>query len=266
MTPAAVSHQVKALEDHLGVAIFLTDAGQACLPALRAGFAELARAIDAVREHDARGVLVLSVAPVLAAKWLIPRLRSFHAAHPEIDVRLSASLELVDFERDGVDAAVRLGRGRAPGLVADRLFGESVVPMCSPRPLEGPTALETPADLRHHTLLHCEWPGSSAVAPDWDAWLRAMDVTGVDATRGPRFAQPDHAMQAAIEGAGVVLGWRTVGRADLEAGRLVVPFDRELSLDVSFFLVYPEIRRDARKLVAFRRWLLSEAAATSARP
>jgi LysR family transcriptional regulator, glycine cleavage system transcriptional activator len=266
VTPAAVSHQVKALEDHLGVALFrrsgnalfLTDAGQACLPGLRAGFAELARAIDAIREHDARGPLVLSVAPVVAAKWLIPRLRSFHESHPEIDVRLSASLGLADFERDGIDAAIRVGGGRYPGLVADRLFGESVVPMCSPSLLAGPTPLATPGDLRHHTLLHWDWPGSDRVVPDWDAWLRAMNVSGVDATRGPRFAQPDHAMQAAIDGAGVVLGWRTMARDDLAAGRLIVPFDRALPLDVAFHLVYPELRRDAPKLVAFRRWLLRE--------
>lgn len=279
VTPAAVSHQVKALEDHLGVALFrrsgnalfLTDAGQACLPGLRAGFAELVRAIDAVREHDARGSLVLSVAPVFAAKWLIPRLASFQASHPEIDVRLSASLALADLERDGIDAAIRVSRGRHPGLVAERLFGESVAPMCSPALLAGPTPLRDPGDLRHHVLLHWDWPGSDRIAPDWDAWLRATNVSGVDATRGPRFAQPDHAMQAAIEGAGVVLGWRTMAADDLAAGRLVVPFDRALALDVAFHLVYPELRRDAPKLVAFRRWLLREAdsdpgGATSARP
>jgi LysR family glycine cleavage system transcriptional activator len=272
VTPAAVSHQVKALEDHLGVALFhrsgnallLTDAGRACLPGLRAGFAELSRAIDAIRTSDARGSLVLSVAPVVAAKWLIPRLRSFHESHPEIDVRVAASLELADFERDGIDAAIRIGGGRYPGLVADRLFGESVVPMCSPALVEGPTPLREPGDLRHHVLLHWDWPGSDRVVPDWAEWLRAMNVSSVDPTRGPHFAQPDHAMQAAIEGAGVVLGWRAMARGDLDAGRLVVPFDRALALDVAFYLVYPEVRRDAPKLVAFRSWLLREAGAAKA--
>ena len=140
VTAAAVSHQVKALEDYLevrlfrrtGNSLFLTDAGQAFLPGLRAGFAALEHAMNALHEHDLRGAVVLSVAPVFASKWLIPRLEDFHAAHPEIDVRISATLELADFERDGIDAAIRLGRGRYPGLVAHRLFGESVVPMCSP--------------------------------------------------------------------------------------------------------------------------------------
>jgi LysR family glycine cleavage system transcriptional activator len=266
VTPAAVSHQVKALEDYLevqlfrrvGNALFLTDAGQACLPGLRAGFAELFRAIDTLREHDARGPLVLSVAPIFATKWLIPRLGAFQASHPEIDVRISASVALADFERDGIDAAVRVGRGHQPGLVAHRLFGESVVPMCSPKLLAGERGLATPADLRHHVLLHFDWPGSEPVTPDWKTWLRAMQVEGVDPEPGPRFAQTDHAMQAAIEGAGVVLGWRSLAQGDLEAGRLVVPFDLPLPLDVAFSLVYPEFRKDRPKLAAFRDWLLRE--------
>ena len=128
VTPAAVSHQVKALEEYLeaklfrrtGNALLLTDAGQTLLPRLRAGFAELTAAVAELREHGVRGALVLSVAPVFAAKWLIPRLAEFHAANPEIDVRVSATLALADLEREGIDAAIRVGRGRYPGLRADR--------------------------------------------------------------------------------------------------------------------------------------------------
>ena len=173
VTTAAVSHQVKALEDYLevrlfrrtGNSLFLTDAGQAFLPGLRAGFAELERAMNALREHDLRGAFVLSVAPVFATRWLIPRLDGFHGAHPDIDVRISTSLELVDFERDGIDAAIRVGRGRYPGLVAHRLFGESVVPMCSPALLQGEPPLAVPEDLRHHVLLHFDWPAQEQVTP-----------------------------------------------------------------------------------------------------
>jgi len=268
VTPAAVSHQVKALEDHLDVqlfrrvgnALFLTDAGQACLPGLRAGFAELSRAMAALRECDLRGSLVLSVAPVFAAKWLIPRLGRFHTSHPDIDVRISAALALVDFEREGVDAAIRIGRGRYPGLAADRLFGESVVPMCSPALARGAQPLKAPEDLRHHVLLHFEWPGSEPVIPTWEEWLRAMGVEGVDPKPGPRFTQPDYAMQAAIEGAGIVLGWRTLAQADLDAERLVTPFDLPLPMEVAFYLVYPEVAGNRPKLAVFREWMLREAA------
>jgi LysR family glycine cleavage system transcriptional activator len=269
VTVAAVSHQVKILEDYLGTrlfrrsgnSLFLTDAGQAFLPGLRAGFAELERAMDALREHDSRGPLVLSVAPIFATKWLIPRLDGFQAAHPDIDVRISATLELADFERDGVDAAVRAGRGRYPGLVSHRLFGESVVPMCSPALLKGEHALASPANLRHHVLLHFDWPAQEQVTPDWGTWLRSMEVKGIDATRGPRFTQPEHAMQAAIEGAGVVLGWRSLAQADLDSGRLTIPFDLPLQMDVAFYLVYPEASAERPKLARFRDWLLGETVA-----
>src|SRR5499426_410201 len=273
VTVAAVSHQVKTLEDYLeirlfrraGNALLLTDAGQACLPGLRAGFAALERAMDALREHDLRGPFVLSVAPVFATKWLIPRLESFHAAHPDIDVRISATLELADFERDGIDAAVRVGRGRYPGLASHRLFGETVVPMCSPALANGDHPLARPEDLRDHDLLHFDWPAREQVAPDWATWLRAMEVKGVDATRGPRFTQPDHAMQAAIEGAGVVLGWRSLAEADLQSRRLLIPFDLPLPMDVAFYLVYPEASAERAKLATFREWLLKETASLRGR-
>jgi LysR family glycine cleavage system transcriptional activator len=266
VTAAAISHQVKALEDYLDVrlfrrngnSLFLTDAGQTLLPGLRAGFAELERAISALREHDLRGAFVLSVAPVFATKWLIPRLDGFHASHPDIDVRISATLALADFERDGVDAAIRVGRGRYPGLVAHRLFGESVVPMCSPALLKRERPLAVPEDLRHHVLLHFDWPAQEQVTPDWGTWLRSTQVKGIDSTRGPRFTQPDYAMQAAVDGAGVVLGWRSLAQADLDSGRLTIPFDLPLQMDVAFYFVYPERSAERPKLARFREWLLSQ--------
>jgi LysR family glycine cleavage system transcriptional activator len=274
VTAAAVSHQVKTLEDYLAVKLFrrsgnalsLTDAGQAFLPALRAGFAQLERAIDALREHDSRGPLVLSIAPIFATKWLIPRLDGFRAAQPDIDVRLSTAIHLVDFERDGVDAAVRLGRGRYPGLASHRLFGETVVPMCSPALREGAHPLTSPEDLRHHVLLHFDWPAREQVTPDWSAWLRSAAVTGVDTARGPRFTQPDYAMQAAMEGGGVVLGWRSLAQADLEAGRLIIPFDLPLQMDVAFYFVYPEAAEERPKLARFREWLLGQTEASREAP
>ena len=269
VTVAAVSHQVKTLEDYLevrlfrrvGNSLFLTDAGQACLPGLRAGFAELERAMDALRQHDLHGALVLSVAPVFATKWLIPRLDGFHAAHPDIDVRISTTLELAEFERDGIDAAIRAGRGRYPGIASHRLFGESVVPMCSPALLNGEHALVAPEDLRHHVLLHFDWPSQEQVTPGWAAWVKSTGVKDVDATRGPRFTQPDYAMQAAVEGIGVVLGWRSLAQADLDSGRLTIPFDLPLQMDVAFYLVYPEASEHRPKLARFREWLLGQTVA-----
>lgn len=268
VTAAAVSHQVKSLEDYLDVklfrrsgnALYLTDAGQALLPRLHAGFAELERALADLGEHDRAGLFTLSVAPIFASKWLIPRLERFRTAHPEIDVRIAATTELASFRDDGIDAAVRVGRGRYPGLECHRLFGESVVPMCSPRLMRGEHPLLGPDDLRHQVLLHIEWPAREQIIPDWGSWLRAVGLSNVDASRGPQFAQPDHAMQAAAEGAGVVLGWRSLAQSDLEAGRLVIPFDLPLPMDVAFYLVYPAISGERPKLARFRDWLLAETA------
>ena len=266
VTPAAVSHQVKGLEGYLGVKLFrrvgnsllLTDAGQACLPGLSEGFDQLADAIDRQKGHDARGPLHVSVAPAFASKWLVPRLERFDARHPDIDVRISASLEVADLDREGFDAAIRLGRGSYPGLDVHEIFAESVVPMCGPNLLEGLHPLRKAADLRHHVLLHADSLRFDRAAPDWPMWLKAAGATDVDASRGPHFSHPDHAMQGAIDGAGVVLGWRALAAADLAAGRLVIPFDLTLPMELAFFFVCPHVAAERPKIVAFRDWLLEE--------
>jgi LysR family glycine cleavage system transcriptional activator len=131
--------------------------------------------------------------------------------------------------------------------------------MCAPSLLDGSHPLQKPADLRHHVLLHDDSLRFDRAAPDWPTWLRAGEVQGIDASRGPHFSHPDHAMQAAIDGAGVVLGWRTLAAADLAAGRLVIPFDLTLPMDLAFFFVCPRVASERPKLVAFRDWLLAEA-------
>ncbi len=270
VTPAAVSHQVKGLEDILGLRLFLrlprglllTDAGQQLLPDLRDCFARIDRAMERVREIDERGPLTISVAPAFASKWLVPRLGLFGDAHSEIDLRISAGLSLIDFQRDAFDAAIRLGSGDYPGLEAMKLFEETMTPMCSPRLLNSDTC--NPNDLRNHTLLHDESLGFDAHAPTWATWLKAAQVTGIDSSRGPRFSHPDHALQAAIDGAGVALGWCNLAAADLEAGRLVAPFALSLPLGLDFYLVYPEGHGDRPKVAAFKEWLLSELGRTSA--
>ena len=266
VTTAAVSHQVRGLEDYLGLKLFrrvgnsllLTDAGQACLPGLGEGFDRLAQAIERLKEHDARGPLHVSVAPAFASKWLVPRLERFDAAHPDIDVRISASLEVADLDREGFDAAIRLGRGSYPGLEVHELFAESVVPMCRQDLIDGPHPLRTPADLRQHVLLHDDSLRFERAAPDWPMWLKAAGAESVDASRGPHFSHPDHAMQAAMDGAGIVLGWRTLAAADLAAGRLVIPFDVTLPMELGFFFVCSQVAAERPKIVAFRDWLLAE--------
>jgi LysR family glycine cleavage system transcriptional activator len=267
VTPAAVSHQVKALEADLGVVLFrrlnrgllLTDAGQRALPLLSEGLGRLREAVDRALEQEAKGALTVSVAPAFATKWLVPRVERFAAQHPDVDLRIAASMRLADFRTDGVDVAIRFGQGTYPGLVSDKLLAETFVPMCSPKLLQGPCPLERPRDLVRHTLLHdaIDNPGSLDVT--WPMWLKAAGVTDIDAERGPRFSHSEHALQAAMNGAGVVLFGRSLAAADLAAGRLVVPFEMGWPVEFGYFLVTPEEHAARPKVAAFRAWALAEA-------
>lgn len=266
VTPAAISHQVKRLEEYLGLPLFrrrprgllLGESGQMLLSDLREVFLRLDKAMERVVDSDSRGALTLTVAPTFAVMWLIPRLQKFYALHPDIDVRISTSLGLVDFQRDDFDAAIRLGSGRWFGLEAIKLFDESVTPMCSPQLLEGPNAIRSPDDLSKHVLLHNHSMDYDPDAPTWHSWLRAAGAKGVDASRGTHFSLPDHGLQASIDGAGVVLGWRFLAAKDVAAGRVVEPFDLTLPLGSTFYLVYPEAHSLRPNIAALRDWLLQE--------
>lgn len=266
VTPAAVSHQIKGLERHLGVALFrrlnraliLTDEGQLCLPGVREGFERLARAMDPLSARERRSVLVASVAPSFATRWLVPRLDRLAAAHPDLELRITADMALADFRRDDVDVAIRFGAGQYPGLRSDKLFSDTVAPMCSPRLTSGRAALKRPADLPRFTLLHDDSLNADSTATDWASWLKAAGVDDPNPHRGPHFNHSDHALQAAINGLGVVLGRRALAEDDLAEGRLVAPFDLHLPLGFAYHLVCPELLADRPKVVAFREWLLAE--------
>jgi LysR family glycine cleavage system transcriptional activator len=272
VTPAAISQQIRALEDHCGAALFhrltralrLTDAGQAALPPLREGFDRLAEAAAAMRAPGNAGVLTVSVAPSFGAKWLVPRLDRFRSAHPEFDIRIDATDDLATFGADGVDMALRYGRGAYRNLHAELLMPEIAFPVCSPRLLEGEWPLRRPEDLRHHTLLHVQWKMEDDTAPNWRMWLRAAGVEGVNAERGPRFSADSMAVEAAAEGQGVVLAGSAMVEADLRAGRLVRPFPPSVCEETAFsyFIVYPESRSRDPKVQAFRNWILSEVQTT----
>ena len=261
VTQAAVSHQIRALEEDLGVLLFrrlnrrllLTDEGQLLMPAVRRAFDELVAGVERVRERCCGGTLSISTTPSIAANWLASRVGRFQALRPEFEIRLMATPRLIDFAREGVDCGIRYGFGDWPGLRALRLLNATLVPLCSPRLLTGPDALRRPADLARHTLLHALDDMDS-----WRLWLRAAGVEGIDPTRGLKLDNLPLALQAAISGAGVAIAGAPMATDDLADGRLVQPFDLELPSECAYYFVAPEVSADQPKIQAFRDWLLQE--------
>jgi len=283
VTPAAVSHQIKALEDFLGVKVFLrhnrtlelTEPARVALPKLREGFDALARAVERLRAHQGMGQLTVSAAPSFAARWLMPRLHHFIEAHPEIDVRVSARLRQaaaggrgVAAERSTIDAwladsdvAIIYGRGDYPGFQVDLLLPLTVTPICSPRLItDHEHPLLWPRDLKDHRLLHDDTGDLYDGVPFWEVWLKAAGVTDFDYSRGPHFSHAVLAFEAAAEGHGIVATMPILAEADLNAGRLVAPFALRVPLESAYYMVYTEAAATRASVAAFRTWLLAEAA------
>lgn len=260
VTHAAISHQVRALEEHLGVSLFrrltravkLTDAGRHLLPVMSDSLDAMAAAVRRVGGDGDVGNLTVGMTPAFAARWLVPRLGDFQARHPDIDVRLAASVALVDFARDDVDLAIRYGRGAWPGVKSELLLTLDTFPVCSPALIET-KPLREPADLRSHVLLHDD------LGENWRRWLVAVGVEGVDPTRGPKFGDENLMLQAAIQGQGVAVAESAIAAADIAAGRLVRPFDISLPSGAGYYLVYPTAVGGRRTIKAFREWILAEA-------
>ncbi len=270
VTPGAVSQQIKALEDFLQTPVFrrqkrallLTDEAQASLPVLREGFDKLSEAGNILSAKADSGRLTVSVAPSLASKWLVPRLDRFQAAHPDIDVWVSADMEVVDFAVEDVDLAIRYGIGRYQGLVVEHLMAEKIVPVCSPQLLTSDHPLKTPEDLVHHTLLHDSSPDKDESCPTWPMWLKAAGVCHKQGERGLKFNQSSLVIEAAVAGKGVALAKSALALADLEAARLVIPFDLTTPTDFSYSIVHPPSKSSSPAVKAFAAWLKEEAALT----
>ena len=265
VTQAAVSHQVKALEEHLGRKLFrrlnrallLTDDGQAYLPSISRAFTLLNDATNDLLTKQAPGPLTVSALPSFAARWLVPRLGRFRHIRPDIDLRIDPSAALSDFAGGDVDVGIRYGRGKYPGMRADWLMTEDIFPVCSPALLEGPHPLRDPKDLEHQVLLHDDGHG------DWRTWLLAAGVERVDPARGPIFTDSSMLIQAAMAAQGVALARGVLAADELAAGRLVRPFTLSLSTEYAYYLVCPVNTAEQPKIAAFRDWLLDEARSES---
>jgi LysR family glycine cleavage system transcriptional activator len=264
VTQTAISHQIRRLEEELGIRLFirknralaLTPKARDYLPGVRAAFNDLRLATERLLRKDDGNVLTVSTLASLAVKWLLPRLSKFQEAHPKIDVRITTSTNLIDFRTGDVDAAIRYGRGHWEGLRADWLMADELFPVCSPALLSGKRPLRTPEDLRDHVLLHT----GASDSDDWRLWLTAAGLPGdISKQPGITFDLSLMTVQAAVDGIGVAMGRTSYVQDDIAKGRLIVPFNITLPADAGFYLVSPEAAVDPPKLKAFRDWLLASA-------
>lgn len=259
-TLSAISHQIRQLEEMLGVPLFhrtrkgliLSPEGQAILPDLQRGFDYLAQALSRLEARRAEGTLTINMFSTVAMRWFIPRLARFQAKHPEIDVRITTTMKPVDLEREGLDCAIRYGDGDWPGLAATRLFAEELTVVAHPSLRD---SIRQPGDLRGHKLLH-----SLHRLEHWRIWLQAAGVTDIDPAAGPVFETRSFTIQAAIEGLGVAVMDPAFVAEEIQAGRLVRLFDRTLPVSGAYWLVCLQHMSDAPRLVAMRDWLLEEVA------
>jgi LysR family glycine cleavage system transcriptional activator len=269
VTQGAVSHQVKALETELSVKLFnrerqrlvITEAGRQYLVVVRDALDRIALGTERLVQRQSSGVLTISTSPDFAAKWLVHRLGRFSEAHPEIDLRISATMHHVDFAREDVDLAVRHGDGNWAGLHVERLCIEQLFPVCSPKLAAGRRRMRAPVDVLKFPLLHLD------DREDWSRWLDAAGVGVGDAEllHGPVLNRASMLIDAAVDGQGVALARTALAAWDLINGRLVRPFADALRLSKGYWIVCPKATSMLPKIVTFRAWLLAEAADDSRR-
>lgn len=260
VTQAAVSHQVKSLEDFLGVSLFLrrnralllTEAGQNYYLDIRNMFEQLTLATSKVMLASEQGSLTVCVPPGFAILWLVPRLSRFHEAHPEIDVRLKAVDEISGSLTDYVDVAIYYGNGTWPGVKSYRLHKEYLIPVCSPLLLQGAKPLKQPADLHEHTLLHEETRNA------WRDWFAMVGEQPPKQKSGPVFSHLALALKAAVHGQGVTLANSVLAKPEIDSGHLVQVFEQTLPTSEAFYMVCRESQADVGKVAKFRDWILAE--------
>ena len=262
VTQAAVSHQIKSLEDFLGLKLFrrrnrsllLTEEGQSYYLDIKEIFSALNDATRKLQARSAKGALTVSLLPSFAIQWLVPRLSSFNMAYPGIDVRIQAVDRDEEKLADDVDVAIFYGRGNWPGLRVEKLYAEYLLPVCSPMLLTGDHPLKSPADLAHCTLLH------DASRRDWQSYTRQLGLQHINVQQGPIFSHSAMVVQAAVHGQGIALVNNVMAQTEIEAGRLVCPFNDVLVSKNAFYLVCHDSQAELGKIAAFRQWILEKAA------
>lgn len=281
VTPGAISHQIRLLEEFLNLALFrrltraleLTPHGEAMLPKVREGLECFAAAVERTHEHGTRGRLIIVSPPSFAARWLVPRLQGFTLLEPDLNLHLLSSRATIDEEpsagvpaiegfgrrQDDSQILIRFGTGRYAGFRVDRIFGSDYIAVCSPKLVDSEHPLRQPADVRLHVLLHDDTIANERARPSWEEWLRVAGVKDTDSSQGPHFSDSGLALVAAVDGLGIALASKSLVAAEIAAGRLMAPFDIAVGQHYAYYLVTSEAIADRPAVKAFRQWLLAEA-------
>ncbi len=278
VTPTAISHQIRGLEEDLGVPLFrrltraleLTPEGEAMLPKLREAMAAITASVEAVRALRPVSRLSVVAPPSFASRWLVPRLHRFSRLHPGIELHLASATKAIDASDagglgvdppqrgDGAQLWIRFGSGRYPGYRADWLFEPEYTAVCSPALLRAKLPLRQPSDLQRHNLIYDDTVPDSRERPTWVQWLEAAGVPAVRPEAGLHFSDSGLAIAAALDGLGVALLSKPLVAAEVAAGRLVVPFDIGVRRRFAYYVVTPEATAEVPTVAAFRAWLLDE--------
>jgi len=268
VTPAAISQQIRSLEDFLGVDLFrrtnrslvLTEAAQLSLLPLKEGFERLEEAVDIIAGSKSSTVLKVSVSPSFASKWLVPRLASYYEHRPDAIVKISATMQVTDFKAEDTDVAIRYGRGNYDGLESEELLRETLFPVCAPGLFDGEAA--TPCAVLKHTLIHDDSSIEDESAPNWTMWLKAAGVTAPDGMPAIHFNSNALAIEAAVAGRGVALARSAIAEEDIKAGRLIKPFGEAVPVNFAHHIVYPKDKIKNERVQDFIEWLREETSKT----
>lgn len=266
VTPAALSYQIKQLEEAMGIKLFhrlnraveLTREGRIISPGIIEAFENLESTFALLEPASGDNTLVVSTGPAFSAKWLAPRLHSYLEEYPHIDFRLSANLKLTEFEKDGVDAVIRFGRGNYPDLYVEPLFQEIATPLISPDLFAQAGGIANQKLFEQVTLIHDESLQFLDVN-QWQSWLSAMNYNDVVAERGVRFSHADHCIEAAADGGGIVMARLGFAFREINAGRLIAPFKQTIPVKGGFYFCCPKEALDKEKVLHFLAWLRDEA-------
>ncbi|MET3118736.1 LysR family glycine cleavage system transcriptional activator [Undibacterium sp. GrIS 1.8] len=261
LTHGAISHQVRALEEELGVQLFtrrgkritITNDGEQFATAIRSALEDIAKAADVLKGRQQQKRLAITALPSFAARWLSPRLGRFIDQHPGLEVSLQSSNHLTDFGRESIDIGIRFGNGDYPGLKSEHIMDDTYYPVVSPH-FNGGHLPATPAEMAQAHLLRCD-------REPWEPWFRAAGLSNAEPTGGLIFQDSSMLARAAVDGQGIALGRHAIVQSDIRNGSLVRLFDIVLPSPVSYYLVYPANALERPQVRAFRTWLLEEIAA-----